>query len=57
MDRMAGVRINARFFDSGTAGSYSVQFIAFIRAGGRFVGGLPDTAANECEAVKILALA
>ena len=56
MARTAGVKINARFFDSGTAGSYSVQFIAFIRCGGRFVGGLKETNANTCEAVKMLKL-
>ena len=54
--RRARYRISARFFDSGVASGYQVQFIAFERHGGRFVGGLTDTTNNECEAVVHLAI-
>ena len=56
LKRTAGARIIARFFDSGTAGNYSVQYISFIRCGGRFVGGFVDVAVAvpKTEAVKFL---
>ena len=56
LKRMAGARIVARFFDSGTAGNFAVQYISFIRCGGRFVGGFadPSVAVPKTEAVKLL---
>lgn len=56
MKRMAGPRIVGAFFDSGTASAYGRQYISFVRAGGRFVGGFADPAVATplCEAVKAL---
>ena len=54
MKRMAGPRISARFFDSGTADGFGVKFVSFVRCGGRIVGGFEDVtqAAPKCEAIQ-----
>ena len=56
MRRRVNFRLNARFFDSGTVTTFASHFIAFIREYGRFIGGLPNTAADATEAVKTLQL-
>ena len=55
MQRFVNLRINARFFDSGTAGAFKARYIAFTVGYGRFVGGF--SAGNTCEAVAYLELA
>ena len=54
--RVAGMRVIARFFDSGTASTFSTQYISFIRAGGRAIGGFSDVsvAQPKTEAYKII---
>lgn len=54
MQRFMNLRINARFFDSGTVLGFKNRYIAFTIGYGRFVGGFPNTANDACEAVKTL---
>ena len=50
--RKAPMAFLVRFWDSGTAGTMSYQYMAFNRCWGRFMMGFPDPAADPVEIVK-----
>lgn len=50
--RKAPMAFLVRFWDSGTAGTMSYQYMAFNRCWGRFMGGFPDLAQDAVECVK-----
>ena len=50
--RKAPMAFLVRFWDSGTAGTMSYQYMAFNRCWGRFMGGFPNLAADAVECVK-----